>query len=95
MRTQTYSRRAIASGLSLAALASPAVAFPTLAAVNGSADNELFVLGVKLHQAHEEARAASDAFQTAYKPMLDKAVLPGWGRCKRGKPRRSYRYRRK
>jgi hypothetical protein len=73
MATQQYSRRAFASGASLAALATPVVAFPTLAAVNASPDHELIVLGAQLRRAHEEAKAASDAFHAAYKPMLDRA----------------------
>src|SRR4051794_29521147 len=81
MATQTYSRRAFASGASLAALAvTPAAAqcvlsgpFPTLAQVNASPDHELLVLGAQLRRAYEEAEAASETFSAAQKPMLDKA----------------------
>jgi hypothetical protein len=76
MATQQYSRRAFASGASLAslaALATPMVAFPTLAAVNASSDHELLVLGAQLRRAYEGAEAAGAAFYAAQKPMLDRA----------------------
>lgn len=73
MATQQYSRRAIASGISLAALATPAVAFPTLADINASPDHELLVLGAQLRTAHARAEAASAAFSAYQKPILDRA----------------------
>ena len=47
MAVSTYTRRAFASGASLAALAAP---FPTLAEVNASPDHELLVLGAQLER---------------------------------------------
>jgi hypothetical protein len=67
------SRRAFASGASLAALAAPVVAFPTLAAGNASPDHELIVLGAQLRTPHAKTTAASDAFKARQIPMLDKA----------------------
>jgi hypothetical protein len=79
MATQQYSRRAIASGLSLAALAAtPAAAqcvlsgpFPT--PVNASPDHELLVLGAQLRRAHDEAEVATNAVSVAQRPVLDRA----------------------
>jgi hypothetical protein len=68
-------RRAFASGASLAALATPVVAFPTLAAVNASPDHELLVLGAQLDRAHDEVEAASDAFAVAQKRVLDQEMI--------------------
>jgi hypothetical protein len=73
MATSTYTRRAFASGASLAALATPVVAFPTLAAVNASPDHELLVLGAQLRRATVLMNETMDVFEAIWEPIEERA----------------------
>jgi hypothetical protein len=73
MATSTYTCRAFASGASLAALATPVVAFPTLAAVNASPDHELLVLGAQLRRATVLMNETMDVFEAIWEPIEERA----------------------
>jgi hypothetical protein len=65
----TMNRRALVAGAAVL----PAIAIPAAAQCVLGGDTELLALRPQLIRAHEEAEAASAVFDTAYKPMLDKA----------------------